>query len=721
MNSKVSQEVAIPYTEVLELRQKNLNANVVENGDYLVNLEEQIILNEGDSIGIKSVFLDTAVADSSLIQLTPNRIDSSGAIVDDPNGSTTTLRLSLGKYLTNIPTTFESTYYTNAAAIAANPAKPIIYSKKFSPDFLGVTNSVSEDTDICKHGADTQPYVMCEQRAATGTASTSFVEGIDFTLQKGGKGDVGDLINNALTITISYVAGGDTSANPEIKTGIISIIADQSAYPTAVNKFLALFNAQSGSITLTREIVDDEQYSPIFSSSTFKFGTPVNAAEGKQLSATITAQNAKFNTIYINGIFTAIAPAGTMTLDPVIEEVVITLPSGSYSSDEIARRVTQEASKVDGRGEIAAGETINSAVYSTIRQEIKRLNPNFAPAVGDTYAATHISRPIVFVKPYNYPTETSTKMFRLNTLKPTDLDYFVGSSNGFVLEYDPNAEKFSITGMHSPLRDVDASGSSKGAAQVRGYQHRVSDIDGDTAAVFSNNWANKYSGVFITKLEPDNIWSEQMKFPADLTTKLDSDLGTVLINNTKFLFNGGGMKLLDGINITGSFNGVSSVETKVVSVDDTPNPPLVAAGSGDFETPPTIPPAVDLALPVSYYPVNVSTGIPIFGGSQIDGSVQKSESEGYYRIEIDSKIRTEVIGGNSKTPSLSAIISKYYSQGSFTTSYNEGSVTYTHYGQPLTLTDFRVRVLLPNGELAHDISDRNCVFMQINKTRMLKQ
>ena len=91
MNSKVSQEMAIPYTEVLELRQKNLNANVAADGDYLVNLEEQIILNEGDTIGIKSIFLDTAKADSSLISLKPNRIDENDVIVDDPSGTTSTM------------------------------------------------------------------------------------------------------------------------------------------------------------------------------------------------------------------------------------------------------------------------------------------------------------------------------------------------------------------------------------------------------------------------------------------------------------------------------------------------------------------------------------------------------------------------------------------------------------------------------------------------------
>jgi len=60
-------------------------------------------------------------------------------------------------------------------------------------------------------------------------------------------------------------------------------------------------------------------------------------------------------------------------------------------------------------------------------------------------------------------------------------------------------------------------------------------------------------------------------------------------------------------------------------------------------------------------------------------------------------------------------VSKYNSYGSFTSSYDEGSITYTHRGQPITLTDFRVRVLLPDGDLATDLNDRNAVFLEVIK------
>ena len=716
MNSKVSQEIAIPYTEVLELRQKNLNANVAADGDYLVNLEEQIILNEGDTIGIKSIFLDTAKADSSLISLKPNRIDENDVIVDDPSGTTSTMRISVGKYLTNVPTTFESTNYTTAAKVL-DASKPIVYSKVFSPTFLGVSADVAKDKNLSTLGADTEPYLMCEQKGTTdGTKSTSLIESFLVTIQNDHNGDLGDLAGNRITATFSFVAAGDLSADPKIHTSTFIINADKAnykdAYAALVSKF---FN---GTLTVTKELLEDETIHPLLSTGTFSFGTPVNAE--KPITAKVVAASAQYSRLYLSGIETAATPDGTMSLDPVIEQVVITLPAGSYSSDEIARRITEEASRIDGNGAIPDDDGLNSVVYSSIRQELKRLNPTFAPNVGDTYAACNITRPIVFAKPYVAPTDTSTKMFRLNSLKPADKDYYVGSSNGFVLEYDSQAEKFSITSMHSPLRDVDPASASRGAEQVRAYQSEFSPAAGATQAVNVNRWANKYSGIFITKLEPESLWNDQMKFPTDITTKLTADNGTVLINGTQFLFHGGLAKLVDGVNITGTFNGVSSSEIKTVTPDTAAAPnTLVDAASGDFEIPPTVPPRVDANDPVNYYAVNVSAGIPIFGGSQIDGVVQNAEEEGYYRIEIDSKIRTNVYGGDRTTPSLSAIISKYYSQGSFTTSYNEGSVSYTHYGQPLTLTDFRVRVLLPNGDLAKDVSDRNCVFMEVSKTRTL--
>ena len=91
--------------------------------------------------------------------------------------------------------------------------------------------------------------------------------------------------------------------------------------------------------------------------------------------------------------------------------------------------------------------------------------------------------------------------------------------------------------------------------------------------------------------------------------------------------------------------------------------------------------------------------------------------EGYYKIVVDSKISNELVGADSTIRNVSAIISKYNSYGNFTAAYNEGSVSYIHKGQPLTITDFRVKILLPSGEVASDINDRNTVFLELTKNQ----
>ena len=81
--------------------------------------------------------------------------------------------------------------------------------------------------------------------------------------------------------------------------------------------------------------------------------------------------------------------------------------------------------------------------------------------------------------------------------------------------------------------------------------------------------------------------------------------------------------------------------------------------------------------------------------------------------EIKKPVDPEVSGSARKAE----LQSQYNSYGNFTAAYNEGSVTYIHKGQPLTITDFRVKILLPNGELATDINNRNTVFLELTKNQ----
>ena len=54
--------------QVIELKEKD-SINSTNNGDYSINLKENILLEEGDQLYIKKTFIDTVTIDSELIYL----------------------------------------------------------------------------------------------------------------------------------------------------------------------------------------------------------------------------------------------------------------------------------------------------------------------------------------------------------------------------------------------------------------------------------------------------------------------------------------------------------------------------------------------------------------------------------------------------------------------------------------------------------------------------
>jgi hypothetical protein len=85
---------------------------------------------------------------------------------------------------------------------------------------------------------------------------------------------------------------------------------------------------------------------------------------------------------------------------------------------------------------------------------------------------------------------------------------------------------------------------------------------------------------------------------------------------------------------------------------------------------------------------------------------------GYYMIEIDMGINTNVRGKDFNNKKISSIIGRYYSNNSFTSAYNEGSIPYIHRGNSIRLNKFNVRILKDDGTLADDIGDNNTVFLE---------
>ena len=70
-------------------------------------------------------------------------------------------------------------------------------------------------------------------------------------------------------------------------------------------------------------------------------------------------------------------------------------------------------------------------------------------------------------------------------------------------------------------------------------------------------------------------------------------------------------------------------------------------------------------------------------------------------------------GSSFNSNLIMGIVDNYYTTGNYT-SATGGNIEYTHYGEPVYISEVGVRILRPDGSLAELGSD-NTVFLKINK------
>jgi len=89
----------------------------------------------------------------------------------------------------------------------------------------------------------------------------------------------------------------------------------------------------------------------------------------------------------------------------------------------------------------------------------------------------------------------------------------------------------------------------------------------------------------------------------------------------------------------------------------------------------------------------------------------------YFMLEINTGFaNNDFISENAIKHNIQAIISKYYSQVSYTTGSEADGIVYTHLSEtPIYLNTIKIRVLNSDGTLATDIGPDNTVFLKLLK------
>jgi len=440
---------------------------------------------------------------------------------------------------------------------------------------------------------------------------------------------------------------------------------------------------------------------------------------------------------------------------PVTRETKFSIEAKKYTNAELATAITNAMTAVDSRGTIGGNVNLlaNSGILATSRGLTLDLNPTFITqdgpgGGGNSFTRSNITEPIIFGRllrdangdPLNVGGENIIDTFRMNDLDDKSLNYIVGSQN-FALEWDDVESKYEFTSLHTPLYDLGAG--TDGQSQVRQYTRAPSAAvpagAGGVPArpqIFAEKfWANKYSGIFLTDISPPSLFHADMKFSSDLVVPINGSVLCKDRNGREMAVHGATINLQDGVNITGDFDGVGAIVQRLA--------PHFPADFATAEVRDRIKPLNDVGLtddregvyqcydiaaintgpniaglsgaPPVYISANENRQIPIIAKDHIDVGEYAEVDDPYYKIEVGSKLFNNFNGDPNYNRSVSSIISKYYASGNFTSSYNEGSISYIHKGQPVTIDNFKCRILNSEGQLAGDVGNRNSIFLEITK------
>ncbi len=476
------------------------------------------------------------------------------------------------------------------------------------------------------------------------------------------------------------------------------------------------------------------------------FGFPIAAADYRN-SANVSVSN-----------LDPVDSTTEFSIYPATRTTKFHIEAKKYTNAELASVLTNAMTAVDSRGSIPGNVNLlaNSGILATSRGLTLDLNPTFTThdgtlannnLGGNTFNNSNIEEPIIFGRvvrdaqgnPLSVDGDTIFDTFRMNDLDDKSLNYIVGSQN-FALEWDDDESKYEFTSLHTPLYDL--SPGTDGQSQIRQYTRAPSaEVPAAGAAprrpqIFAEKfWANKYSGIFLTDVSPPSLFHTDLKFGSDLIVPVAGSLLCKDRNGREMAVHGATINLQDGVNITGDFDGVGAVVQRL-----TPHfPPDDATAAirdkikplnddGLLDDRAGVYQCYDVAAvntgfnivgasgaPPVYISANENRQIPIIAKDHIDVGEYAEVDDPYYKIEVGSKLFNNIAGDPNYNRSVSSIISKYYASGNFTSSYNEGSISYIHKGQPVTIDNFKCRILNSEGQLAGDVGNRNSIFLEITK------
>jgi hypothetical protein len=199
----------------------------------------------------------------------------------------------------------------------------------------------------------------------------------------------------------------------------------------------------------------------------------------------------------------------------------------------------------------------------------------------------------------------------------------------------------------------------------------------------SGHWlATAHSGVSFTALEPHSFWSDTLGF----------DLETLCVTVKTVLGDAGNIKdsLLPRVVIK---PGVSCV-TAYAGLSQAVVPGGTFAKAG---------------FPAGAIQTNVTDEIVATSSAVL------SNRGSHFLVEVSGITPTDYQGAGVGNNSIRAIVGRFESFGSFSQADSSSGITVEHVGEPYMVSSLRVRILQPDGTMATEVGNDNCIFLELDR------
>lgn len=276
------------------------------------------------------------------------------------------------------------------------------------------------------------------------------------------------------------------------------------------------------------------------------------------------------------------------------------------------------------------------------------------------------------------------------------------------------SQAFEIVQMHSNMYSP-----TSGAVIIRQNRTAADTLEAYGKTLGDLNISDKTGGIFITDWQPASIWHDKMNMNPNSLVHVGGNFssgpndfaqaGSSFNNEIDYpnmsKVSGHQVDLIPGLNITGNFISTSGIVDKRVNIisDAAVNRAANFIG-GNYQSP-----EQDFNLEVE-----TDTPITILGGTITPNDIK----DPFFMVELSGVNRNEIYGLQTENTLISQIVGRYYSVGSYTEGSSDGSISYTHRGEDMLLSELGIRILDSAGnELDDDVlSGSSAIIIEINST-----